>query len=113
MSLSILELLEHILEEISFLLNNYGGLSASDISGNPEKKRAAARSLEIIGEATKKLPNDFRNQHQEIEWRYMAGMRDILIHDYFDVDYDIVSDTIQTHIPELKTKIEALIKSIS
>ena len=53
-------------------------------------KRALVRSIEIIGEASKKIPNDFRQKYPEIEWRSMTGIRDRLIHDYFGVDYHLV-----------------------
>jgi uncharacterized protein with HEPN domain len=58
--------------------------------------------LEIIGEAARKLPADYRSQHSMIEWRKIAGMRDRLIHDYFGVDYELVWDVVQTRIPELR-----------
>ncbi len=53
------------------------------------------RSIEIIGEATKKIPNDLRQKYPEIEWRSMAGMRDRLIRDYFGVDYHLVWDVVR------------------
>ncbi len=57
-------------------------------------KRAYVRSLEVIGEAVKQLPNDLRQKYPAIEWRAMAGMRDQLIHNYFGVDFDIVWDVV-------------------
>jgi len=57
--------------------------------------------LEIIGEATKKLSNDFKNEHSQLEWKKIAGTRDKLIHDYYGIDYDIVWDILTSKIIEL------------
>jgi uncharacterized protein with HEPN domain len=74
-------------------------------------RRAFVRSLEIIGEATKKIPPDFRSEHPHINWRAMAGMRDRLIHGYFGVDYEIVWDVVQNRIPELRNQISAILEA--
>jgi uncharacterized protein with HEPN domain len=63
--------------------------------------RAVVRSIEIIGEASKKIDEEFKATHTHIEWKKMAGARDKLIHDYFGIDYDIVWDIIQNKIPDL------------
>ena len=63
--------------------------------------RASIRSLEIIGEATKKLSNDFKSEHSQIEWKKIAGTRDKLIHDYYGIDYDIVWDILTSKIIEI------------
>ncbi len=63
--------------------------------------RAVVRSIEIIGEASKKIDEEFKATHIQIEWKKMAGARDKLIHDYFGIDYDIVWDIIQNKIPDL------------
>lgn len=70
---------------------------------------AVVRQLEIIGEGTKRITKDFRNNNPEIPWADMAGMRDILIHDYIDVDLDIVWKTASESIPKLKTLLEKLV----
>ena len=62
--------------------------------------RAVVRSIEIIGEASKKIDEEFKATHPPIEWKKMAGARDKLIHDYFGIDYDIVWDIIVTKIPD-------------
>ena len=64
-------------------------------------KRASTRSLEIIREASKKIPKEFREKHNDIEWKNMAGMRDRLIHDYMGVNYNIVWDVMTSKIPDL------------
>jgi uncharacterized protein with HEPN domain len=73
------------------------------------RQSAVIRQIEIIGEATKRLSDIFRNNHPEIPWRSMAGMRDILIHAYDHVDLDEVWNTATLAIPDLIQKVEALI----
>ncbi len=68
-------------------------------------KRAVVRSLEIIGEATKKIPADYKVKWNSIMWKNMAGMRDRLIHDYMGVNYLIVWDVAKNKIPELTQQI--------
>lgn len=72
-------------------------------------KRAIARSLEIIGEATKKIPADVKYEWNGISWKHMAGMRDKLIHDYMGVNYLIVWDVAKNIIPDLIPQIETII----
>ena len=73
-------------------------------------KRACTRSLEIIGEAVKNLSPEFRKKHEGIEWKKLAGIRDKVIHFYFGVNWDIVWDVIEKHLPDLKIKIENILK---
>lgn len=69
------------------------------------------RSLEIIGEATKKIPADFKLRWNEIMWKNMAGMRDRLIHDYMGVNYSIVWDVAKNKIPELYKQIVRVLEN--
>ena len=69
---------------------------------------AIVRQLEVIGEATKKISQDFRDLHQDIPWKDMAAMRDKLIHDYIEVDFKMVWNTATIDIPELDRLLEAL-----
>jgi uncharacterized protein with HEPN domain len=73
-------------------------------------KRAIVRSIEIIGEATKKIPADFKVRWSAVSWRNMAGMRDKLIHDYMGVDYTLVWDVVKNHLPMLKGQIKMIIE---
>lgn len=74
-------------------------------------RRAFVRSLEIIGEAAKKVPDQFRAAYPEVEWRAMAGMRDRLIHDDFGVDLELVWDVVRNRIPELRRQITAILEA--
>jgi len=66
---------------------------------------AVVRNLEIIGEAVKRLPKNVTTEHNDIDWRRMAGLRDILIHEYFGVDSEILWDIIKNKLPEMKEKV--------
>jgi len=71
---------------------------------------AVVRNLEIIGEATKKIPVSLRKKYNQIEWKKIAGLRDILIHDYFGINYKILWDIVKNKIPLLKEQINEIIK---
>ncbi len=109
MSLSPLEYLKHILDETEYLMKQSQGLDEEVFFRDETLQRAFVRSIEIIGEATKKIPQDFRQKHSQIEWRAMAGMRDRLIHDYFGIDYEIVWDVVANKVPTLKQEIEKIL----
>ncbi len=96
-----IELIKHIQEETAFILNHTENLTREEYLIDEVLCRASIRSLEIIGEATKKLSNDFKNEHSQIEWKKIAGTRDKLIHDYYGIDYDIVWDILTSKIIEL------------
>lgn len=109
MSLSVLAFLQHILDEAQYLMDHAGVLSKAQFLGDETLKRAFVRSLEIIGEAAKQIPDDLRKKYPHIEWRAMAGIRDRLIHDYFGVDYDIVWDVIISKVPVLQREIRQIV----
>ena len=110
---SPLERLRHIRDECAYLSRRITGLQREEFLHNEDLKRAFVRSLEIIGEATKQTPADFRAQHPELPWRLMAGMRDRLIHDYGGVDYEIVWQTATEDVPGLLEKLEPLLGDAS
>jgi len=110
MSKQYVELLKHILDECNFIQETISiDTSFNEFIDDEVLKRAVVRSLEIIGEATKKIPADVKYNWKEIEWKNMAGMRDKLIHDYFGINYKIVWDVIKNKIPVLQKQIEKVI----
>lgn len=109
MSFEPRDYLRHILVEADYLIGQSAGISADHFMTDETLQRAFVRSLEIIGEAAKKVPEDFRDQHPAIEWRAMSGMRDRLIHDYFGVDYELIWDVVRNRVPELRTHIAAIL----
>jgi uncharacterized protein with HEPN domain len=111
MSFEPREYLRHILVEADYLIAQSAGLTWDRFSNNETLRRAFVRSLEVIGEAAKKVPDDFRARHSSVEWRSMAGMRDRLIHDYFGVDYELVWDVVQNRIPELRRQIASILEA--
>ena len=113
MSLSHVEYFKHILDETEYILSQTGKLTKDEFMADPTLKRAFVRSIEIIGEDVKKIPEEVRLKNTKIEWKAIAGMRDKLIHFYFGIDYDIVWDVVVTKIPELHSQIEVLLASES
>ena len=84
------------------------GLTMETFSKDAKTFDAILRNLEIIGEASKKIPNEICSQYPEIEWKKIAGLRDILIHFYFGIDDEIVWDVIQNKLPELEKQIREI-----
>jgi uncharacterized protein with HEPN domain len=72
-------------------------------------RRAFVRSLEVIGEAVKHVPEELRDKYDHVEWRAIAGMRDRLIHGYFGVDYELVWDAAVNRVPRLQEEIQQIV----
>lgn len=95
----IQDILDSISEIEKFLI---GIDSKNSFIHNIEKKRAVERDIEIIGEAVKKIPVELKDLHSEIEWKKIAGIRDILAHGYFAIDDEILWDIVKNRLTPLK-----------
>jgi len=101
--------IRHIYDAIKRLEEYLKGIDYESFLNNNLLQAGVIRELEIIGEASKKLGNDFKKQYPEIPWKNIAGMRDKLIHDYFGVDLDAVWETVERDIPELRNNLKQII----
>ncbi|WP_031530119.1 HepT-like ribonuclease domain-containing protein [Dyadobacter crusticola] len=110
MSKDHIEYLRHILMECEYITSVITpDIRKEDFLTDETLKRAVVRSLEIIGEATKKIPVDVKLKWGKVAWKNMAGMRDRLIHDYMGVNYLIVWDVAFNLIPEIKLQVTNII----
>jgi len=105
-----IEYLRHMLDEIEYIEHAKQETDKHSFFSDETLKRSFVRSIEVIGEAAKKLPEDFRQRHNELPWQKIAGMRDKLIHDYFGIDYGLVWDVVEHNLPELKRQLVKIVK---
>lgn len=105
--------LYHILDSIKAIQEFTSDIHSKEkLVASRKTKDAVLRNFEIIGEAVNKLDSDFIKSHPEIEWEKIISMRNIIIHEYFGVDMDLVWDTIQKDLPNFKKQIENLLEGI-
>ena len=101
--------LMHILDAVG-KVNQYASVGYEEFMSHSHWQDAVIRQLEIIGEATKRLSEEIRDQHPDVSWRRIAGMRDVLIHDYMGVDLEAVWQVTQQNIPKLEAQIQDILK---
>lgn len=105
--------LSHILESIGWIEKETKGLSKDKFINNVPIQDAVIRRLEIIGEAVKNLPADFKRKYPDVSWQKISGLRDKLIHGYFGVDLELVWEIVQKNLPPFKEQIKKMLKTPS
>lgn len=103
--------LRDILNSIERIENYTANMSFDKFRENNLVVDGVIRNLEIIGEAVKNLSGEIKTEYSDIEWKKIAGLRDIICHEYFGVDIDIIWDVIENKLPELKTAINKIMES--
>jgi uncharacterized protein with HEPN domain len=97
-----------IREAIAKIEQYVHGMDYERFAQDGKTQDAVVRNLEVIGEACKGIPSEFRNNHSHIPWQRISGLRDILIHDYFGIDVEIIWDIVQNKLPELGEQLKSL-----
>lgn len=104
--------IKDILDAIQRIEDFVRDITFEEFVQDDKTSSAVLRKLEIIGEATKKIPADTRKSHSQIPWKEMAGMRDKIIHFYFGVDYEIVWKVIQERLPEILQEMKRILREL-
>ena len=110
MSRSTLDFLQHIQQELAYLLGRANGMTYDEFISNDDLIRSFVRSLEVVGKASKNIPDDVRYANPEFDWSGFKKLRDRLIHQYWGIEYAIIWDAIQTEIPTSKEWIDVIIE---
>jgi uncharacterized protein with HEPN domain len=101
--------LKDILTAIESIERFVSGMNVAKFQTDDKTTSAVIQKLEIIGEATKQIPDEIRQSHPHVPWKEMAGMRDKLIHFYFGIDYQLVWRTIRERLPQVKLEIQKIL----
>ena len=104
--------LADIIEAMAKIQRYTDGLTFESFAANEMVVDAVNRNLEIIGEAARSIPESIRNSNSQIPWQRMIGLRNIVIHEYFGIDLNIVWEIVRVNIPETRPLMEAMLKAM-
>lgn len=102
-------LLEDILEAIESIIEFTSNISMEEFFADKKTKDAVVRNFEIIGEAANKLSKGIKESNKQVDWSGLIGFRNVIVHDYFGIDYDVVWNIKTNHLPKLKNDIRQFI----
>ncbi len=100
----------HILESINKIYDYIAGMNRDEFLSSTLTQDAVARNLQVLAESTQRLSVEFKQRHTEIEWHSIAGLRNILVHDYLGIDFDTVWIVVKNNLSELEKAANTLTK---
>jgi len=101
--------LHHILDAIGLIEEYTRGMSENEFLANSMAHDAVVRQIEIIGEAARNISDEFQEKHPKLPWAKMVGIRNKIIHEYFNINFAIVWDTVNDDLPLLKKSIKKIL----
>lgn len=106
-------LLQDILLRAERIARHMEGLDRAAFLADDKTSDSVVRNLEVIGEATSRLPSEFRDRHPEVPWRRVIGLRNRVVHEYFDVDLELVWQIVHIELPELRTLLRNVLDALT
>jgi uncharacterized protein with HEPN domain len=104
--------LSDILESIDDIESFINDMTFEDFLNDKKTKNAVIRSIEVIGEATKRIPESIKDKYPSVPWKKMAGMRDKMIHEYHRIDFDILWKTVKEDVPFVKLMLQSVMNDL-
>ena len=104
--------MEHIVQAIERIKRYTNGPRLADLVEDDMMYNAVVKNIEIIGEAANLLTNEFKSEHPDTQWKRITGMRNYIVHEYFQVDNTVIWDVIQNDLPNLETQIKDYLQDL-